>query len=284
MLEIKSGIYCFENLINNKKYIGQAQEIENRIKGHLNLLKYNCDDSSALQNAYNKYKLENFEIWIVEFCVIELLSEREKYWIKELHSHVSENGYNISWGGENGLRGYKHSEEDRKQTSERQKGERGYWFGKEVSNEIRRKIGDAQLGEKNHNFGKKATKETKEKMSKAKKGIKFSEEHRNNLAIANKNRVLSDKERQEKSDERRGRKIIKNSSSIYVGVWYNKQNKKWQSSISVLNDKRYYLGSFKYEVEAAMAYNEFASEIYGWKAKLNVITPEQIEELWNLEI
>ena len=286
MIEIKSGIYCFENSINNKKYIGQSQNLENRIDGHLNLLKYDCDDSSALQNAYNKYGLESFKIWIIELCKVELLNERESYWIKELHSHRSEWGYNISWGGEKGLRGFKHSNESKKKMSEWQTGENGYWFGKHLPLKTRKKIGDAQLREKNHLFGKKQSDEVRKKISESRKGVKFSEEHKNNLAIANKNRGanLSDEERLIKSDKRRGRKIIKNASSIYVGVSYNKTNHNWVACISTSIRERLFLGTFPTELEAALAYNEAAIEFYGWKAKLNDISKEEIEKLWEMQI
>jgi len=81
-------------------------------------------------------------------------------------------------------------------------------------------------------------------------------------------------------DTRQGRKNVNNNdSSIYVGVSKNKNRKKWEAGI--YHDKiKYYLGMFEYEVEAAMAYNEAASEIWGWKAILNKITEDDIIKLW----
>ena len=42
---------------------------------------------------------------------------------------------------------------------------------------------------------------------------------------------------------------------------------------------------FKYEMEAAMAWNEMALDLYGWKIKdrLNKITQEEIDKLWEEE-
>ena len=34
------GIYCIENLINSKKYIGQSVDIKSRFKKHISLLDY----------------------------------------------------------------------------------------------------------------------------------------------------------------------------------------------------------------------------------------------------
>jgi hypothetical protein len=114
-----SGIYCYENLVNRKKYIGQSNNIAIRKSSHLYVLKsekYN--DSKLLQRAWNKYGEGNFEFWIVEECSIELLDEREKYWIKELRSHCSEHGYNMNWGGECFLgRGVPHTEEHKKKAA-----------------------------------------------------------------------------------------------------------------------------------------------------------------------
>jgi group I intron endonuclease len=119
--EIICGIYCFENLINGHSYTGQAQDIYTRFRQHLNGLRKNKEPHEYLQNAWNFHGEENFIIWIVESCPIELLDEREIYWIKELRSHVSDGGYNISWGGEASMRGRKHSEESKKKMSETKK-------------------------------------------------------------------------------------------------------------------------------------------------------------------
>jgi hypothetical protein len=46
----------------------------------------------------NKYGNEHFHIEEVEECPLEILSEREKYWIKYFFSY--ENGYNATMGGD----------------------------------------------------------------------------------------------------------------------------------------------------------------------------------------
>lgn len=62
----------------------------------------------------------------------------------------------------------------------------------------------------------------------------------------------------------------KNTSSQYIGVSFRKPQQKWHSNISY-NHKRYYLGSFENEVDAAIAYNDKAIELYGESANLNEI-------------
>jgi len=105
-MNIISGIYCFENIINRNKYIGQSQDVLKRQKEHLWALRNKkYQDSKYFQYAWNKYGENNFRFWVIEKCSIDLLSKREIYWIKKLHSHTSEGGYNISWGGEAFMRG-----------------------------------------------------------------------------------------------------------------------------------------------------------------------------------
>jgi len=65
---------------------------------------------------------------------------------------------------------------------------------------------------------------------------------------------------------------ITSGSSKFLGVSIHKQGKsiRWRAFISS-NKKSYYLGSFKSEVEAAIAYNEAATKLHGEYANLNII-------------
>ena len=106
-----SGIYCFENIINGKLYIGQAQNIKKRIQYHLR-----SKDSLYFHNALRKYGYINFNIYILEFAEIDKLSDLEIYYIKKYNSF--ENGYNLTEGGE-GMRGRHITEEQKKNIGEK---------------------------------------------------------------------------------------------------------------------------------------------------------------------
>ena len=97
---MKSGIYKIENTINKKHYIGQSEDLENRIKEHKYLMSKLKENNKKLNNDIAKYGIDNFEIHIVEFCKVEELDEKEKKYI-ELYNSI-ENGYNTRIGGYDG--------------------------------------------------------------------------------------------------------------------------------------------------------------------------------------
>jgi len=59
-------------------------------------------------------------------------------------------------------------------------------------------------------------------------------------------------------------------NSKYKGVHYEKSRNKYQSSIKI-NGKRYFLGRYSNEKDAAIAYNKKSLETYGEFANLNII-------------
>ncbi len=60
----------------------------------------------------------------------------------------------------------------------------------------------------------------------------------------------------------------KGTSSRYKGVCWKKNAKKWVANVQP-NNKRYFLGYFKTEIDAAKAYDKKAAEIFGEFACLN---------------
>lgn len=92
-----TGIYKITNKLNNKVYIGQSIDIEKRWEAHKF---YSYNEKTALQLAFKKYGVSNFNFEIIEKCDKEKLNEREQYWIKFYNSY-GENGYNMNFGGEN---------------------------------------------------------------------------------------------------------------------------------------------------------------------------------------
>lgn len=323
MFTKNSGIYCFENIINGKKYIGQADNLNRRIKRHVAGLRGNYDGCVALQNSWNKYKEENFSIYIIEECPIELLDEREMYWIKILHTHTTEEGLNISFGGDAPMRGRNHTEESKKKISENSavpSGELNWQYGKprteedkkNISNsllkyyethdpptlgtkqspeliekrisKIRGRIVSEETGRKisEANKGRVVSEETRKKISIARKGKPLSEENKKNISKALKGRTYPNRKTirsrdaiEKQANIMRGKKVRKNSSSQYVGVSITK-SKKWFAYINY-NKKRFGLGLFDSEIDAAIAYNTKAIELFGDKAKLNIIEKEDYE-------
>ena len=181
MLEKLVGIYCFENIIDHKKYVGKSENLEGRYKDHLRKLRRNKDGCVVFNYAWNKYGEDSFIYYIIEYCDVSLLDEREIYYIKELHSHVSEWGYNVFWGGKSSIM----TEETKKKISDAHKGMVTYWpseetkekcrvgsTGKKLSEESKKKVGDSKRGIPR-------SEETKRKVSESRKGKYFGENNAN---------------------------------------------------------------------------------------------------------
>jgi len=67
----KAGIYMWTNLTNDKRYIGSAVDLTNRLKfDYSNLAMENSfkNSKSYIYNALLKYGHYNFSLTIVEYC------------------------------------------------------------------------------------------------------------------------------------------------------------------------------------------------------------------------
>ena len=90
-------IYKIQHKENKKIYIGQTSvSLKYRLQKHREAAK---TGTSHFYKAIRKYGWEAFEIQIVEDNIsLELINEREKYWIAYYDSY--KNGYNSTIGGE----------------------------------------------------------------------------------------------------------------------------------------------------------------------------------------
>lgn len=200
-------IYKATNLINGKCYVGQTtRSLDKRIKEHSI-----TTNKKPFQRALKKYGIENF-IWEM-LCECEdklILNLRETMKIIVEHSHVSEGGYNLTWGGDGGntwesnqhkeetslklskiRKGKKHTTEAKRKNSESHKGKTSGMLGKHHSQKTRDKISKnhanisgennpnyGNTGEKCYCWGMKHSSETKNKMRIA--ALKREERRRNN--------------------------------------------------------------------------------------------------------
>ena len=96
------GIYKFTCKVNNKVYIGQSLNVENRFKAHANNhVNENLkgDYKTKFYRALRKHGIDNFIFEIVENVEDSNdLNEREAYWIK--HYNSFKKGYNSTPGGD----------------------------------------------------------------------------------------------------------------------------------------------------------------------------------------
>lgn len=92
-------IYKITNDINNKIYIGKTlSNIQKRFQEHKKDSEKISLSNRPLYNAMRKYGIEHFSIEIVEEPDINILNDREIYWINYYNSYV--NGYNATIGGD----------------------------------------------------------------------------------------------------------------------------------------------------------------------------------------
>lgn len=166
MKKVICGIYKIMNKISGKLYIGSAINIKERWKKHKNELRKNIHYNSYFQNAWNDYKEENFQFEIIEEVLdVNLLLEREQYWLDETKCYERDKGYNILKLAGNSC-GYKHTEESLIKIGLSSLGRRK---GIKFSNEHKKKISESLCGHI-------VTNETRCKIGNKNRGHKHSEE------------------------------------------------------------------------------------------------------------
>lgn len=215
-----SGIYYYENLINGKRYVGQAKDVYKRTVNHENsfrkdeLPKNSTGTNEGLWNAVKKYGRGNFSLYVMYAPVDELDSLEVRY-IKELRSHWSEHGYNIQWGGLYNAKGVSPSKKTRELLRRRFTGAGNPFFGKSHTEESNERNRQAHLGKRNSESARK-------KMGDAARGFKRS------------------------------------TKSKYHGVTFATHAKKFRALIT--NGKYIHLGYFTDEIEAAKAFDKYVIE------------------------
>lgn len=180
------GIYCIENIIDGKKYIGQAKGIKARWMHHKSELRNNSHHNNYLQNAWNKYGENNFIFNILEQCDCSKLDERECYYIDMYNTTNRAFGYNLKTGGQNG--GCCWADDARTRHSQK-------FIGHAVSEESRRKISKNHAdisGANNPMYGKTHTQETKNKISTINKGRKSAKRNCAPVYCVEMNKVFID--------------------------------------------------------------------------------------------
>ena len=110
-LDIYIGyIYKITNKVNGKSYIGQTTQpsIQIRYNQHIKSAISNKDNSMALPRAIRKYGIENFEICELHKIqskskeeLLSILNDLEIKSIKQYQTLITQNGYNITLGGNN---------------------------------------------------------------------------------------------------------------------------------------------------------------------------------------
>ena len=92
-------IYKITNDINDKVYIGFCTtSIKERFATHKKDSQKRTCEKRPLYRAMNKYGVEHFQIEQIEECDINILGEREQYWISYYNSYHY--GYNATRGGD----------------------------------------------------------------------------------------------------------------------------------------------------------------------------------------
>ena len=90
-------IYIIKNTCNSKVYIGQTKvSVSIRWKEHLRHARYG---DQIINRAMRKYGINKFYIETLEICTLDVLDEREIYYIDLYDSTNKSKGYNVSSGG-----------------------------------------------------------------------------------------------------------------------------------------------------------------------------------------
>lgn len=191
-----SFIYCIERIKTNKKYIGQ----------HIGSINDNYWGSGvAITQALKKYGKGEFKKYVLEYCSIEDLNEREIYWIKFYNTFLGE-GYNRDNGGKSNSGFWANLDEvSKKEIHQKRLNNRPGDFKERCliafQSRDNKVIGDKLKGRKyspqtiekmsKAALGREVSKETRDKISKGKLGKTLTPEQCKNISDATKGKPKS---------------------------------------------------------------------------------------------
>ena len=267
------GIYKIESP-TGKIYIGQSVDIGRRWRYHKEMRdKYK---KTILYRSFIKYGTETHIFTLLEECPKDKLNEREKFYIEKYDTFDTKHGMNLTSGGDSNV---KMSREAKEKISKAKKGKSiPHLIGFKHDEKTKKRL--AELATDNKNWlGKNHSEETKAKIREKRKHQIFTEETRRKLSISSTgrkylNRKKPSKEMGEKIRELNiGKKMNVKRTSIYYGVSFDKRGYIWRANIKIYK-KQKYIGVFKSEVEAAIAYDMYVLKHIPYDVPLNF--PERI--------
>lgn len=180
-------IYVILNKINGKMYVGKTNNCTRRFGKHIRAANGDkWERRCAIHRALRKYGINNFIFTTIQIFANEIdCFEAEKYWIKYFNSNDEKFGYNLTEGGE-GASGWVPSAETKQKMREKATGRQ---HTPETIEKLKQRkqslpgvmpVNLEQL--RTMNIGRKHTDEARKNMSEGRKGIKFSEEHKQNMS------------------------------------------------------------------------------------------------------
>ena len=157
-------IYMYTNLVNGKKYIGQAINFNKRHKQHIDESVKNKGNRSynmIFHKAIRKYGIDNFTVVILKESLPtkRIMNLYECYYIKKYNTlSINGNGYNVKEGGDGGNVFYGKTEDEKKEIREKMSESAK---SKIFTDEHKKNMSEARKGEKNKFYGKHHSEETK---------------------------------------------------------------------------------------------------------------------------
>ena len=190
MREQTGFIYRITNRVNGKIYIGQtSRSVSERWNQHL----YHARKGKQypIYSAIRKHGAESFQVEILCETQWIFLDSLEEFFIVTNRSLLSQNGYNVTPGGDGLGRGEQSPNFGRKYSAEQRanisKSRKGLKFTPEHKANLSKALGVHNA----HSW----TKESRSKLSESRKGILFSDEHRNKLKKARARQITRKDER-----------------------------------------------------------------------------------------
>ena len=159
------GIYRIRNKLNDKRYIGSTQDLEEGWKERRRALRKGKYHNIPLQRAWNKYGEENFVFEVEEEVVGDnkALLAREQIYLDEGFAFGSL--YNMAKDASAPMRGRHHTGKTKQKMSRASK-------GKPKTEKHKRNISKSKKGKNNPNYGRSPSNETRIKRSRALMGNK----------------------------------------------------------------------------------------------------------------